>query len=87
MFSIEEFIIAIYCCVDEELKVLTQGRSTRSRGFEPKLSDAKVLTMEIVVEFQGIGDVFQSNRSSRKDCCGRARLAAAFQIKLTLSES
>jgi hypothetical protein len=56
MFSIEEFIIAVYCCVDEELKVLTKGNSTRSRGFEPKLSDAEVLTMEIVAEFQGIDE-------------------------------
>ncbi len=27
MFSIEEFIIAVDCCVDEELKVLTQENS------------------------------------------------------------
>jgi hypothetical protein len=56
MFSMEEFIIAVYCCVDEELKILTTGKSPRSRGFEPKLSDAEVLTMEVVAEFQGIDE-------------------------------
>jgi hypothetical protein len=54
MYSIEESIVAVYCCVDEGLKLLTPGCSSRSRGFEPKLSDAEVLTMEIVAEFQGI---------------------------------
>jgi hypothetical protein len=52
MYSIEEFIIAVYCCVDDGLKVLTQGNPIRGRGFEPGLSDAEVLTMEIVGKYQ-----------------------------------
>lgn len=52
MYSIEEFIIAVYCCVDDGLRSLTQGEPMRSRGFEPGLSAAEVLTMEIVGEYQ-----------------------------------
>jgi hypothetical protein len=54
MFTIDEFIIAVYCCVDDGLKTLTNGQSPRRRGFAPGLSDAEVLTMEIVAEYQGI---------------------------------
>jgi hypothetical protein len=54
MFTIDEFIIAVYCCVDDCLKTLTNSQSPRRRGFEPGLSDAEVLTMEIVAEYQGI---------------------------------
>jgi hypothetical protein len=52
MYSIEEFIIAVYCCVDDHLKVLTDTAPIRGRGFEPGLSDAEVLTLEIVGEYQ-----------------------------------
>ena len=52
MYSIEEFIIAVYCCVEDELQTLTQAQPIRSRGFEPGLSDAEVLAMEIVGEYQ-----------------------------------
>lgn len=54
MFSIEEFIIAVFCCVDDLLKELTQGHRMRQKGFAPALADSEVLTMEIVAEFQGI---------------------------------
>ncbi len=54
MFSIEEFIIAVFCCVDDALKRLSAAQPIRSRGFAPGLSDAEVLTMELVGEYQGI---------------------------------
>ena len=54
MFSIEEFIIAVFCCVDDLLKEITQGKPIRRGGFAPALSDAEVMTMEIVGEYQGI---------------------------------
>jgi IS5 family transposase len=54
MCSIEEFIIAVFCCVDDALSGLTQGRPIRAKGFAPALSDSEVLTMEIVGEYQGI---------------------------------
>ena len=54
MFSIEDFIIAVYCCVDDLLKDIIQDYPPPSRGFAPSLTDAEVITMEIVGEFQGI---------------------------------
>ena len=54
MFSIEEFIIAVFCCVDDLLNGMTQGHPIRQKGFAPALSDSEVVTMEIVAEYQGI---------------------------------
>jgi hypothetical protein len=54
MFSIEEFIIAVFCCVDDSLAAVMQGQAIRGKGFAPALSDSEVLTMEIVAEYQGI---------------------------------
>jgi IS5 family transposase len=54
MFSIDEFIIAVFCCVDDALAKVTQGQPIRAKGFAPALSDSEVLTMEIVGEYQGI---------------------------------
>ncbi len=51
---IEEFIIQTYCFVDDFLK--TQNFSCiRTRGKAPALSDAEVITMEIVGEYLGYG--------------------------------
>lgn len=50
---IEEFIITVYCLVDAEFKNVTKDFTLRSRGFEPKLSDSEVITMDIVGEFLG----------------------------------
>ena len=49
-----DFIIWVYCWVDQKLNELVRDTSLRSRGFPPKLSDAEVLTMELVGEFLGI---------------------------------
>jgi Transposase DDE domain len=54
MFSIDEFIIAVFCCTDDLLREITQGNPIRSKGFAPGLSDSEVITMEIVAEYQGI---------------------------------
>lgn len=54
MFSIDEFIIAVFCCVDDALAAVTQGQPIRTKGFAPALSDSEVLTMEIVGEYQGL---------------------------------
>jgi IS5 family transposase len=54
MYTFEEFIIAVYCAVDDALKVLTSGQRLRGRGFAPGLSDAEVMAMEIIAEYQGI---------------------------------
>ena len=51
MFSTEDFIITVFCCVDDLWNQVTQGRTVRQRGFSPSLSDSEVITMEIVGEF------------------------------------
>jgi hypothetical protein len=54
MFSIEYFIIAVFCKIDELLKEITVEHGVRAKGFAPALSDSEVLTMEIVAEYRGI---------------------------------
>lgn len=51
--SIENFIISVYCLVASELKKAVGVNRLRSRGFPPKLTDAEVITMDIVGEFLG----------------------------------
>jgi hypothetical protein len=50
---IGNFIIIVFCWVEQELKSVTQGVRLRGRGFIPQLSDSEVITMEIVGEFCG----------------------------------
>ena len=49
---LEDFIIIVYCCVVDNYAALVKS-PLRSRGFETKLSDEEVITMEIVGEFMG----------------------------------
>jgi Transposase DDE domain len=49
--DLSTFIVAVFCLVDDRLKDLGP---LRQRGPSPKLSDAEVLTIEIVGEFLGI---------------------------------
>lgn len=48
--DLSTFIISVFCLIDDRLK----GRRIRQRGPTPKLSDAEVLTIEIVGEFLGM---------------------------------
>ena len=50
--SVEDFIIYVYCSVEDLCRTIVK-QPLRSRGFMPKLSDAEVITMEIVGEFMG----------------------------------
>ncbi len=50
--SIEEFIIAVFCIIDDELQKMLSSK-LRSRGRHPGLTDSEVITMEIVGEFLG----------------------------------
>ena len=50
--SVEDFIIYVYYCVEDTCRTIVD-QPQRSRGFMPKLSDAEVITMEIVGEFMG----------------------------------
>ena len=51
MLPLDEFIIEVFCCIDDHFSVSSQGQKLRSRGFSPSLSDSEVITMEIVGEF------------------------------------
>lgn len=48
--DLSTFIVAVFCLVDDHVK----DRLVRERGPSPKLSDAEVLTIEIVGEFLGM---------------------------------
>ena len=50
---LEEFIIWFYCCVDFHVSKLHKEQPWRSRGFTPQLTDAEIITMELVGEFLG----------------------------------
>ena len=52
--SLEDFIITVYCLVDDLNKKVLSGQKLRQRGFMPGLSDSEVITMEIIAEYQGI---------------------------------
>lgn len=52
--SMEDFIITVYCLIDELIKKQENKRKIRKRGFQPALSDVEMITMEIISEFLGI---------------------------------
>ena len=49
----QEFLLVVFCLIDDQLKALDLGR-LRRRGPAPTLSDAEVITIEIVGEFWGL---------------------------------
>ena len=55
--SVEEFIIAVYCLVDDIMNELLNSKSLRQRGFNPALTDSEMIAMELVAEFQGIDTI------------------------------
>ena len=52
--SIDDFIISVFCLIEDELKKILIGKKLRQRGPQPELRDSEVITMEIVGEFLGI---------------------------------
>ena len=42
---IDEFIIQVYCCVVTHVDEIYRKAPIRQRGFNPKLSNAEVITM------------------------------------------
>jgi hypothetical protein len=48
---LEEFIIWVYCWVDENYIEILRETKIRKHGIEPTLSDIEVITIEIVGEF------------------------------------
>ena len=51
---LDEFIIAVFCCIESLLQEGQRAYPGRQRGFAPRLADSEVLTMETVGEFVGI---------------------------------
>ncbi len=49
-----DFIITVFCWIDDMFKKISQGKKVRQRGPEPKLSDSEVMTMEVIGEILGI---------------------------------
>ena len=50
--DLNTFIISVFCLIDDRI----EGRHFRARGPLPKLSDAEVLTIEVVGEFLGLDE-------------------------------
>ncbi len=73
--SHEDYIISVYCVVDDYLKKMVYA-PLRKRGFAPKLSDAEVISMELVGEFfeidtdKGIWKYFKEHWSALFPHCG-----------------
>ena len=53
--QLDNFIIMVFCCVDEILGEITR-EPLRKRGFLPKLSDEEQITIEIIGEFLNLSD-------------------------------
>ncbi|MCB1768130.1 MAG: hypothetical protein KDJ31_00275 [Candidatus Competibacteraceae bacterium] len=51
---LEDFIITVFCWVDQHLNTLLRDCRLRQRGFALKLTDRKVIMMEVVGEFLGL---------------------------------
>ncbi len=52
--DLDDFIIAVFCQIDEMLPQITQRQRVRQRGPAPTLDDSEVLTMEVVGEYLGL---------------------------------
>ena len=52
--DLDDFIIAVFCVVDEALPLVLGGRRLRQRGPQPVLADSEVVTMEVVGEYLGL---------------------------------
>src|SRR5512144_377304 len=51
--SLEEFIITVFCWVEDSVESITGGVKLRTGGFVPRLSDSEAVTLEIVGEWLG----------------------------------
>lgn len=51
---IDDFIITVFCLIDDELKKTLKGKKLRQRGPSPGLKDSEVITIEIIGEFLGM---------------------------------
>lgn len=54
MMTVQDFVVFVYCLIADFLALVVGSQRLRARGPRPALTDAEVLTMEIVGEFQGM---------------------------------
>lgn len=52
--DLDDFIITVFCVVDEAIPAVLEGQRLRERGPAPTLADSEVVTMEIVGEYLGL---------------------------------
>lgn len=52
--DLDDFIITVFCVVDEAIPEILDGHRLRQRGPAPTLYDSEVVTMEIVGEYLGL---------------------------------
>ncbi len=52
--NLDDLIINVFCLVDDQLIELHKGIKWRTRGFAPRMSDAEVITIEIIGEYLGL---------------------------------
>ena len=52
--DLDDFIIAVFCVIDEAMAPVVGGHRLRQRGPQPVLADSEVLTMEVVGEYLGL---------------------------------
>jgi DDE family transposase len=52
--DLDDFIITVFCVVDEAIPAVLNGRRLRQRGPQPTLADSEVVTMEVVGEYLGL---------------------------------
>ena len=66
MYSLEFFVIAIYCLIEDELypQFCHQHGPPRRAGFPPALSDSECLILEVVGHYLGYGTQNSSMNSS-----------------------
>lgn len=52
--NLDDLIITVFCLIDDRLQELRRHINWRTRGFAPKMSDAEVITLEIIGEYLGL---------------------------------
>ena len=52
--DLDDFIITVFCVVDEMIPAALNAQRLRQRGPAPRLTDSEVITMEVVGEYLGL---------------------------------
>lgn len=55
--DLDDFIITVFCRIDEAIPLVLDSQRLRERGPAPTLCDSEVVTMEVVGEYLGLEQV------------------------------